>query len=453
MPEVLPDDARRRQLGKVLSSNTFRTCGSLCRLLEYLSERVLAGDAQDLKEYRIGVEGLGKEESYDPRTDASVRVQVGRLRSRLAEYYIEEGRDDPIVITVPKGAFSVVFAERKPADGPLERPPDRSIAPPPVEPPADLLRDAETKRESRFPRRSVAMAGAAAAVLCIVAILVFWSRTTAANSASHPEDEAFRALWHPYFSSTRPTLISLGIPLWLRFETQTPDGTTLVGTLRDGQLNEWPADSESVDGKRVAAWKKQLRVDQVEPRHHYVAVGEAIGAFLLGKALAGHLANATLVRSNMLSWDSAKAANVIFIGAPKFNPHLRNVPFSRNFKIGDFFVYNLNPKPGELEAYPDEPKTTDLRGAALIGRYRSPGGGGWFTLVGSANSMCTWAAIEYLTRPEYVANLTNALRRAFGKIPDSFEVVIEARFDQSNPIEVHHVALREVSEPRVAAAR
>ncbi|HEU0119627.1 MAG TPA: hypothetical protein VFQ91_03815, partial [Bryobacteraceae bacterium] len=72
--------------------------------------------------------------------------------------------------------------------------------------------------------------------------------------------------------------------------------------------------------------------------------------------------------------------------------------------------------------------------------------GGWLTIIGSANSMCTWAAVEYLTRPDYVAKLTGAIKRKYGRIPDSFEIVIEASFDQASPIEIHHTAIRSLEK-------
>ena len=173
----------------------------------------------------------------------------------------------------------------------------------------------------------------------------------------------------------------------------------------------------------------------------------------MGKALAIHGKDASVVRSNVLSWDAIKAANVIVIGAPKFNPHLRKIELSRNFRIGTFQVHNLLPRPGEPAGFPDEPAPTNRRGAALIGRYPNPGGGGWLTVIGSANSSCTWAAVEYMTRPEYVAALNQSLRAELGRVPDASEAVIEADFDAEAPIAVRHVALRDGDATRLTATR
>jgi len=57
-----------------------------------------------VKEYQIATEVFGRPRDFDPRLDSTVRVQTGRLRSKLAEYYAGSGADDPIIVEVPRGA-------------------------------------------------------------------------------------------------------------------------------------------------------------------------------------------------------------------------------------------------------------------------------------------------------------------------------------------------------------
>ena len=64
----------------------------------------------------IGIEACGKPASYDPQKDASVRVQVGRLRGKLEDYYAAEGVADPIILELPKGRFSLQFRTRSVAE-------------------------------------------------------------------------------------------------------------------------------------------------------------------------------------------------------------------------------------------------------------------------------------------------------------------------------------------------
>jgi TolB-like protein len=102
----------REQLERILSSQAFANAGRHSRLLKYLVERTLAGDGEQLKEYVLGMEVFDRADSYDPRLDSIVRVEVRRLRSRLEGYYLVEGAPDPVAITIPRGSYVPVFEPR-----------------------------------------------------------------------------------------------------------------------------------------------------------------------------------------------------------------------------------------------------------------------------------------------------------------------------------------------------
>src|ERR1700733_11531123 len=110
---VLEVDAARAQIERISQSKTFRSSDVLRHLLSYLVDASLAGTADELKEYTVAIDALGKPASYDPRQESAVRMQVGRLRQKLTEYYRTEGIDDPVVVDLPKGGFTVVFEPRK----------------------------------------------------------------------------------------------------------------------------------------------------------------------------------------------------------------------------------------------------------------------------------------------------------------------------------------------------
>ncbi len=67
---------------------------------------------ESLKEFAIAVDVFERNDSYDPSVDATLRVEAGRLRSRLRDYYADKGRNDPVVIDVPKGGYRATFTER-----------------------------------------------------------------------------------------------------------------------------------------------------------------------------------------------------------------------------------------------------------------------------------------------------------------------------------------------------
>jgi adenylate cyclase len=100
----------RAALEQVLASDVFANAGRLSRLLRYLVERTLNGDADQLKEYVVGVDVFDRSDSYDPRLDSIVRVEARRLRSKLDEYYQAQGAADALIISIPRGTYVPVFS-------------------------------------------------------------------------------------------------------------------------------------------------------------------------------------------------------------------------------------------------------------------------------------------------------------------------------------------------------
>lgn len=106
-----PDEVRS-QLERLLASDVFARTDRLSRFLRFVVERALAGEAATLKEYVIGLEVYDRHDDYDPRVDSIVRVEAGRLRSKLEAYYHDGGRLDPVVIAIPRGSYAPVFEGR-----------------------------------------------------------------------------------------------------------------------------------------------------------------------------------------------------------------------------------------------------------------------------------------------------------------------------------------------------
>ena len=88
----------RRQLDKLLASDWFAQSGRMCRFLRFAVERTLAGTADEIKEYLVGVEVFDRGVSYDPRVDPIVRVEARRLRAKLDAYYASVGTNDEAVL-------------------------------------------------------------------------------------------------------------------------------------------------------------------------------------------------------------------------------------------------------------------------------------------------------------------------------------------------------------------
>jgi TolB-like protein len=149
----IPDQDVRAELDRILAAKGFAGAGRLSKLLRYVVEKTLAGETDQLKEYSVGVEVFERDEKYDPRLDSIVRVEAGRLRSRLDEYY-NNGAESPIRISLPKGGYTAQFSLRDPQ-------PAIVVAAPTAQPSSNL-------------RRSFVTVPFAAALLIAVAAMVFW---------------------------------------------------------------------------------------------------------------------------------------------------------------------------------------------------------------------------------------------------------------------------------------
>jgi adenylate cyclase len=110
--------AIRRHLDRILASPPFLHSRRPSQFLRFVVERTLAGEGDRIKEYLIGLEVFKRSGDYDPKIDPIVRIEAGRLRKKLAEYYMGAGQNDPIVIGLPKGRYVPTFelppAETKP---------------------------------------------------------------------------------------------------------------------------------------------------------------------------------------------------------------------------------------------------------------------------------------------------------------------------------------------------
>ena len=99
----------RDQLSTVLDSALFAHADRLHRFLKFVVNETLGGRADRLNQFAIALDVFDRDETFDPAIDAIVRVEAGRLRSKLLEYYNELGRNDPIRIELPKRSYAATF--------------------------------------------------------------------------------------------------------------------------------------------------------------------------------------------------------------------------------------------------------------------------------------------------------------------------------------------------------
>ena len=117
--------AIREQLVRILSSDPFHQAQRRQRFLEYIVNEVLAGRGERLKGYNIAQAVYDRAETFDSHIDPVVRMEAGRLRDRLREYYDGDGQADPIRISLPKGTYTPHIEFRQAPT--LDPRPDRAV--------------------------------------------------------------------------------------------------------------------------------------------------------------------------------------------------------------------------------------------------------------------------------------------------------------------------------------
>ncbi len=175
-----------RQLRLVLASPEFASSPKLSELLYYLVTETLAGNAERLKGYTIGVDVFDRQHDFDQGVDAIVRVQMGRLRKLLKSYYDASGLRDPIRILLVAGHYAPRFelaSGEALSDDALGEPygAQAAFAPPPM--PAERGGEAGLLG---FVRRRVALIGLAVLLLASAGVIGVYVMGHKAGSAADP---------------------------------------------------------------------------------------------------------------------------------------------------------------------------------------------------------------------------------------------------------------------------
>lgn len=102
----IPQDLVWQSVRQLLASPTFAKAPRMCRLLSFLVEKKLGGLEHQISEYAIGLEVFRRDARlYDTSLDPVVRVQVGRLRGRLAAYHAGLATPPAVLVSIPLGKY------------------------------------------------------------------------------------------------------------------------------------------------------------------------------------------------------------------------------------------------------------------------------------------------------------------------------------------------------------
>lgn len=422
--ELQPNHA---QVQRILHSKVFRTSEVQRNLLTYLAEKSMAGLADSLKEYTVGLDVFAKPASYDPRQESVVRMHVGRLRQKLAEYYRTEGVDDPVIVDLPKGGFKVTFETRPLApEPPLAAPPRR--------------------------HREITLS----ACLAVAILLLFFmgsrlwkvqagesSGGTIPSSAAAAWAPELQQLWAPLLASNRRLIVCLSTPLFIRVPG--------FGFVRQSASNDW---SDGPDQKSLSSLQEALHVSGAQPTYAFTGVGTASGAFLLGQFLAQRKQDVLLTRSDMISMPEIAMDNVIFLG-PVTGKQMEAIPEDQQLVVEQNGIRNLKPRPGEpafLSDHPVEGSQELDESHALITQVPGLYGNGQILYFSGNGIPSVMAAVQAFTTPTLARQLVARMKDAHGSLPRSYQVVLRIRSMEDMPVEISYQFHHELSAARQTAS-
>jgi len=402
------------QIDRLANSHALHGSESLCKLLRYLAKHALDHPGSPIKEYQIATEVFGRPDDFDPQLDSTVRVQAGRLRQKLSDYYNSDGAEDAVVVDLRKGTY-VLSLHHKAA----------TAARPHSGPPAEGEWAAVGPRQSYRNWIIVALSLALLLAACAAAVLsLIANRNSAqaglARDAAAPA--AFRVFWNGFVSGQEEP--------WVIFSN-----AAFVGRPETGM--------RYYDNSRD---KGSLIMD------HYTGVGEVLAVHELDRVFDLLHRQIRVKRGSLFSLDDAKNNNLIFIGSPSENLTLLEIPGTHEFvfqrmtsgaRKGDQAIINVHPQPGEAKEFYATPGNVPLtEDYAVIGRVRGLSPGQAVLILAGSTTMGTQAAVEFVCRQNSVEELLLRLPVSENGQLKPFEAVIRVKVTRGVPVGTELVALR-----------
>jgi hypothetical protein len=406
---------QQAQLEKLLASRTLHGSESLCRLLQYLANHSFEHQGASPKEYQIATEVFGRQNDFDPHLDSMVRVQAGRLRAKLAEYYASEGADDQLILEMPKGSYALTFHQRT-------RETARNHANGSHEAPNNL--EAAGRSSRGWIVAVIALSVLLASAVAIATDRFLNRRVSEARAASDSPDApvAFHVFWKGFLTGPQEP--------WVIFSNAAFVGRPYTGMRYYNR---------SKDSGAVIL-------------DHYTGVGEVLAVHALDTVLAKLHQQIRVKRGSLFSLDDAKNNDLIFMGSPSENLTLLELPNTQEFtfkqitsgpRTGTMEIINAHPEPGEpkefLPSLPDIPLTEDY---SIIALKRGINPAHSVLILAGATTIGTQAAVEYVCQQNSLEELLLRLSVSNSGELKPFEAVIRVKVVKGVPVGTELVALR-----------
>ncbi|HEY3131316.1 MAG TPA: hypothetical protein VGL91_17800 [Acidobacteriota bacterium] len=436
-------EEKLEQLERILQSRSLRGSEGLRAFLRFIVTESIENHEDQLKEYTIATQVFGRKDDYDPRIESAVRVQAGRLRLKLQEFYANEGKEDRVLIELPKGSYIPSFSYRQNGENSaseLETVPAPSSIPAP-------------HRALPFQTR---MWSLLSALFLVSSVILGWAAyhyrsellkskdlPQSVAAAEVPEVKAALLLWDDFLNSSQPILVAYSNTV---FQGTPEGGMKLLKTLD----SPGTIDSSSMTRAKPAHRDESLIID------HYTGVGEVASVYALGNLFLRAGRSFALKRSLVMTWDDFKTDNVVILGSTAENLIAREIPQQQDFVFrlvkfpdgsGAWGIINIHPKPGEQERYFTTPQgsytTLVSEDYALISMLRGLDEEHRLVNLAGISTFGTQAAAEYVTKSEHVSDLIRRLDISGSKtspaLPRHYQVLIRARIKGGVPVEISYV--------------
>jgi hypothetical protein len=433
------------QLEKILTSKAFHGSESLRAFLKYIVEASIQDHDSRLKEYTLGVEVFARKAGYDPQNDSIVRVQAGRLRSKLLKYYSIEGKEDKVLIDLPKGHYNPVFsyAQTSPATEvpSLTGGSEISDSKPPIAASANVAGTSESlPAEKRRLMLPVVLSG----LLVAVGALALKYETEASRLRetnkvklqASADVEELAPLWSEFFNSSEPILIAYSNT---RFQGRAETGMKLLKPLDSPR----PLSETSASPDRPRSEGDAIITD------HYTGVGEVMGVYSLGSLFSKADHAFKVKRSLLLNWDDLKTENIVILGSPAENLLLRQLPRNQDFvfrvlKAGGqeqrFGIENLKRGDGEQAIYTSKEEgstTSDVsEDYSVVSLLKGFDANHRLMILAGITTFGTQAAAEYVTNHQSVKELMGHIGNS---LPVNCQILLRVKINGGVPVQTDYV--------------
>lgn len=404
---------------RIIASRPFARAPQLKDFLVFIVERVLADDVNSINETEIGRHVLRRQQSdFDPNTDNIVRVQARHLRKKLEEYFNEEGRQEPVVLTIPKGSYVPRLAPR---DSGGETAPAAATA-------------AASGRRGWL----VIAAAAVLAALAIWAVARTGFPLAGRATKTGPQAET-DLLWTALARTGRKTSIVLSDSSVSVVQNLLRKQLTLSQYLSSG----YPADLLAQLGNRQSS----AMLGEIT-RHAYTSLNSAIVASRLYHSGRKSGVEAPLRFPRDITLREFKSENFLLIGSIRSVPWMEliegqlNFTFCGNPQSLDFYIRNKAPRAGEQAAYRPALAADGARTEyAAIALLPNLNGTGLIVCLQGMTGMANEAAEELISDPR-TSPLHQILRGQSQEGLPRAEILVRATGMSGAPANVQVVATR-----------